>query len=77
LGKDLYTADAIWLIPSLVVEDRAVHSKKDADGSPTRLVIACNLLPTAKDQWRTYMSAIPAAFVMSVSQVYDHVTQEA
>lgn len=77
LLENLCTPKAIWLIPSLLVEAQAVRSRKDAGGSPTRLVIACNLLPTAKDQWRTYMSATPAAFVMSVSQVFDHVTQEA
>ena len=67
----LCTPKAMWLIPSLLVESQAVRSKKDAGGSPTRRVIACNPLLTAKDQWSPYMSAKPASFVLSVIQVFD------
>lgn len=69
LSQDLHTPEALWLIPSSVVEQKALRAAKDEEGNPQRLVVACSSSPESNDQWSPYRTHDTAGFIALIDKV--------
>lgn len=68
LDATLQMPEALWLIPSAVVERNAIHSRKDEDGNSTRLAVCCSASCTSGDKWCQYRAHSIKDFVTLVYQ---------
>ncbi len=66
LDEALQIPEALWLVPSAVLDQQGIDSKKDPDGNPTRYVMPCNPSPTSKDCWSSFKTHTIQGFVESV-----------